>query len=451
MTLDKVSSRIKMNSESRRESNTRLSGRWLVLARVGWVAVVVFILIVFFGSLPDTLSVLHQPCSSVWCGSSVGQLSANQIQTLPLQGFSLDAYAWFWLALNVGTAFVWFAVGGILFWRKSDDWMALLVSLMLISFGANNATGVLLYSSSSWRIPENGVQVVNGLSILFTLALFPNGRFVPRWTLWVTLINPVYEVVYILFLRQLRIPGWALDNNPFNAIAWFGCWIVLTLAQLYRYFRGADVLERQQIKWVAYSFFIVMVVGFFGEVLIQSLSIQLNGFLAVLFNNSFSIISLLIPISLGLAMFRYRLWDIDIIINRTLVYGTLTLILTGVYVGLIVGLQVLLAGVVRQNNSVAIVVSTLVIAALFQPLRRRIQRVIDRRFYRSKYDSTKIVAAFSATLRQEVDLDTLRERLVGVVQETMQPTHVSLWLRPTPQDGKGTSWRANPPVLSDER
>jgi hypothetical protein len=225
----------------------------------------------------------------------------------------------------------------------------------------------------------------------------------------------------------------------------------LTLAQLYRYFRVSDVLERQQIKWVAYSFFIVMVLGFLGEVVAQSiLSIQPNGFLGVLITNSFSLISLLIPISLGLAMFRYRLWDIDVIINRTLVYGALTLILTGVYVGLILGLQALLARITRQNNSVAIVVSTLVIAALFHPLRRRIQRVIDRRFYRSKYDSAKIVADFSATLRQEVDLDTLRDRLLGVVQETMQPAHVSLWLRPTPQDGKASPWRANPPVSSDE-
>jgi len=343
---------------------------------------------------------------------------------------------------------VWFVVGGILFWRKSADWMALLVSIMLISLGANNATDVFLYSSSVWRIPENGVQVVNGLSILFILALFPNGRFVPRWTLWVTLINPVYEVIYILFLRQLRIPGWALENNPFNAVAWFGCWIVLTPAQLYRYFRVSDALERQQIKWVVYSFFIVMVVGFLGDLLIHT--ILLKGFLAVLFNNSFSLISLLIPISLGLAMFRYRLWDIDVIINRTLVYGALTIILTGVYVGLIVGLQALLAGIISQNNSVAIVISTLVIAALFQPLRRHIQGIIDRRFYRSKYDSTKIVAAFSATLRQEVDLDTLHERLLGVVQETMQPAHVSLWLRPIPQDRKDTPWRASPPGSSEE-
>jgi divalent metal cation (Fe/Co/Zn/Cd) transporter len=130
----------------------------------------------------------------------------------------------------------------------------------------------------------------------------------------------------------------------------------------------------------------------------------------------------------------------------------LTVILTAVYIGLIIGLSALLRGIISQDNSVAIVISTLAIAALFQPLRHRLQQVIDRHFYRSKYDAAKIIESFSATLRSEVDLNRLREHLVAVVQETMQPTFVSLWARPPEHDGKhGAPWRANPPGSSEGR
>jgi hypothetical protein len=202
--------------------------------------------------------------------------------------------------------------------------------------------------------------------------------------------------------------------------------ILSALSLVFRFHRAAGV-ERQQLKWFAYA------AAFLGA------DVMLQFFVSGLLNSLLSTTVLLaLCTAIGIAILRYRLYDIDVVINRTLVYGSLTALLAAVYFEGVTATQAILRTLTGQEEQpqLAIVVSTLVIAALFNPLRRRIQGLIDRRFYRRKYDARKTLEAFSAKLRDETDLDALSDDLVGVVRETMQPAHVSLWLR-EPDRGAG--------------
>jgi hypothetical protein len=201
---------------------------------------------------------------------------------------------------------------------------------------------------------------------------------------------------------------------------------------LFARFRRARGDERQQIKWFAYATALTL----FWTFLVEGIPDTSRLFEAVT-----AVLSLLvipsIPIAAGIAIFKYRLYDIDRIINRTLVYAALTGTLVAMYVGGVVLLQTLFRALTGGESQLAIVASTLAIAALFNPLRTRIQAFIDRRFYRRKYDAAKVLQIFSGRLRDETDLDRLMPELLGVVRETMQPAHVSLWLRtPTEREAK---------------
>ena len=400
-------------------SAASLRGRWLRLARIAWGAVAVATLGAFAIAVPTRYAHLAHPTAAVRAA-------------LTETGLSAGAYALYNVALDTIFVSVFAVVAIVIFWRRSDDPMALLVATMLVLWGALNG----LFVETSAAIEGTHPFVDAALSLLtyagyvawmLFFYLFPSGRFVPRWTRWLALIWGV-GFFGLWNLTPFGPPSW--PPLLFNA-AVLMVWGSFLVAQVYRYTRVSDRAQRQQTKWVVFGVAMAMT-GALTTIFTLGAAVDLSPqevgprMMSMLLMDAFG---LLIPVSIGVAVLRSRLFDVDVVINRTLVYGSLTAMLVVVYFGGVVGLQRVFVATAGHSSTLAVVVSTLMIAALFNPLRRRIQSFIDRRFYRHKYDAAKTLEAFSAKLRDETDLHTLNDYLVGVVKETMQPAHTSLWLR----------------------
>ncbi len=359
-----------------------------------------------------------------------------------------------WLDSTLNAVF-FSTVGAIVASRRSENPVGWLLCLWALSeslyhFSGQYAIYALLTQPASFPAGEAMawvsswlVFIVIGFSVL-SILLFPTGRPPSRrwrWVTWLTVAFILVGAVSGAFssgpvegLGPIRNPlGLEGFSNIYNSILLNMVATVLVVAAALSVFvrlRRAKGVERQQIKWFAYATAAAVMGLVLAEVIPDVIEVPL--WFERVGNAIFLLLIPAIPISMGIAILRYRLYDIDIIINRTLVYGALTAMLAVVYFGGVTATQAIFRALTGQEQQpqLAIVLSTLVIAALFNPLRRRIQGFIDRRFYRKKYDAAKTLEAFSAKLRDETDLDALSDDLVGVVRETMQPAHVSLWLRP---------------------
>jgi hypothetical protein len=278
---------------------------------------------------------------------------------------------------------------------------------------------------------------------VFLLLLFPDGRLPSRrwrWFAWfsllLTLIGMISQALApgsVYYLRGIYNPLGveALPNVGELVQTLVFTLIFVSAGSLFVRRLRASGVERQQLRWFTYS----STLAISGVILTYTISEAIGALWLEWVGYVVLVVGFIgIPISMGIAILRYRLYNIDILINRTLVYGSLTATLIILYFGGIVVLQRIFVTLTGQQSTLAVVASTLVIAALFNPLRRRIQSFVDRRFYRRKYDARKTLEAFSAKLRDETDLEALNKDLVGVVRETMQPKHISLWLRPDPAE-----------------
>jgi hypothetical protein len=387
---------------------------------------------------------------SLWALSVA--LTALSLLLLVLNLSHPDVHVYdYWLE-NTLSAVLFSTVGAIVASRRAENSVGWLFCLLGLAFSIGHFSsqyaiyaqlaqpdllpaGQALAWISSWILPPIIVLQV------FSFLLFPTGRLPSRrwmWLAWLTMASAVVGTIFSAFSLGANA-GLGPVQNPlgiegfskvYGAVLTFLTLLVVAAAfSPFARLRRAGGVERQQIKWFAYAAAATVGGLVFAYMIPNSLDtppwFEWTGYALLIATTP------TIPVSIGIAILRYRLYDIDRIINRTLVYGSLSAMLVALYFGGVAITQAIIQALTGREDlpQLAIVASTLVIAALFNPLRRYIQSFIDRRFYRNKYDARKTLEAFSAKLRDETDLGALSNDLVGVVRETMQPSHVSLWLR----------------------
>jgi hypothetical protein len=423
---------MEMNSNNISDTPRRLTSRWHTLARLGWV--VLTILVIFLFALGVALGFEEL----------AGNVDRRALRDL---GISFQDLAYFNIGVNLVVILAHVIIAGVIFWRLPDNWMALFVAFALV------AAGSLLPLSQVYR-PEivrfpiliflaNLVIYTGLISSVMLLYLFPTGQFVPAWTR-VLAIAVIFFGFFAVFVPEsaLSIRSWP---RLLQIVAILIGSLTGIFAQIYRYENVSSPVQRQQTKWALIGLTAAVAgpaIWLFTATAAPETTQTPNLFYqrlgasfftsSLLFSQgtiaAFRLATILFPLSFAIAILRYRLWEIDVIINRTLVYGTVTGALLLFYAISIFILGAVFSNLSGRGDQLAITISTLTIAILFNPLRARVQRAIDRRFYRQKYDAEQILAGFSVLMRYEVDLDNLSTALLKTAAEAMQPKSLSLWL-----------------------
>lgn len=400
-----------------------IADRLLAMVRIVAVVATLLMIMAFLASIvlaPGYIASTNQVNSP-----NITWTVESTLAALAQLGMSPQGYSWLAFLFEVVVGLIYAAMASVLLLRVHDNWIGLYVAFTLGSF---IITGSIVADVLLYHLPwlSGAVLLLGqyGWQLQFILFLFfPDGRFVPRWTRWLLIVWIIASFV--------SIEG--------NAAIIFGLVMVMTSlgSQVFRFLRRADAVQRQQTKWVLFAICVILVLtpAFILPFIMPAPFSQNGGtsmVLTLISKYSAQLTFALFPICLGIAILRYRLWDVDVFIRRTVVYGLLTAFLVLVYYGSVIILQQIIVVISGQRNELAIILSTLIVAVLVAPLRSRIQAVIDRRLYRRKYDAEKTLAQFNQTLRDEVNLDELRQALIGVVDGTMQPARLALWVRENP-------------------
>jgi len=408
-----------LDTQVQEKSNKTSRSRAAWLMTVGFLVYTLLILIGHIVGFPLGYAYLHTVCPS---GCS---LTAENVRALAHIGLSISFYANLYMVIQVLYILVSVGIALLIVFKKPGQWVPLGLSCFLIWFSAYEGADypALVAAYPVLNVPVQLLLFLGGGILGFYAFLtFPNGKFGSRWVLGFYLVS-VFEGVLAVFITT---PVFVLINSVFSFLSFF---IILGVL-IYRSRRLLNARERAATKWIilSLSIFIPTVILVFlvlpAVAPADSLALLIVN-IAGFFGCGINIAGIL------MAVLYANAFDIDVFVRRTLVYTLLTAILALLYAGMVFGSQFGLATFSPQagQSPLILVGSTLVIAALFQPLRHRLQRTIDRRFYRQKYDASRVIERFSASLHSEIDLADLSEQVVAVVQETMQPAHVSLWLR----------------------
>jgi hypothetical protein len=384
----------KLLSMDESTTQTQMSTAWRWIALAIWVLFALGFLALFLIDLRLDFSQVLVPCQGAECNWMA--LSPAEAAALESWGLSMQIYAVLMTGSAVITVVVYWILAGLILVRQGATRIGLAVSLVLLAIPiAVISDPANVYVSYPELIyPSVFLQSLGMIALGVFLYLFPNGRFYPRYA-----TIPFAGAIVIILIRGIMAP-----------------------------------LERQQTKWALYGFF-MLILGIPLWMIIFSGLVEMPtgapGLMLILIGWAAVMVTLnALPVTIAIAILSYRLWDIDLIIRKTLIYVALTVLLGLIYFVGVLGLQFLFSSVLNlDSGNVTIMLSTLAIAALFIPLRRRIQNDIDRRFYRRRYDSEKVMASFSERLREEVDLDEMTRSILLVVEDTMQPEEVSLRMR----------------------
>jgi hypothetical protein len=416
------------------QNATRFRTLGLNVARTLWVLITLLTLSLYL----DGISIRYDQL-----------ISAADTRSLLELNFSAGSYGTLLIGLDIIVVFAHIIIAAIIFRRRVEDWMALFLAFALVTNGALLSLSLTYTGGNLSPTLQVALQIVTtiGLTAGMTLLyLFPTGRFIPKWTGWMALSWGLLMLTAIFFPEnKLSFPSWPTAIQISVLLTWIGAGVY---AQIYRYRNVSRPTQQQQAKWAMFGllasavgpftyFLPFVILPAIGGPAIPNILYQRVGasffafslFFRLTGSTLFTLILLLFPLSFAVAILRYRLWDIDVIINRALVYGILTGLLIVIFFGGVTILEGIFRTFTGQGSELAVVVSTLTIAGLSNPLRLRVQDVIDRRFYRQKYDAAQTLSNFAAMIRDEVDLDRMETALVAAVDETMQPEHVSLWLK----------------------